>query len=717
MTQTPDTPPLPETRSRAAPVLLTLVTMALAGGAAWLAATRITDEIETRSAAQVRAALAGGAMGWVRVSTDGLSVRLSGTAPDEVARFRAISAAGAEVDGRRIIDDIRLAERSMLAAPDFSLELMRQGNAVSALGLVPARPALAGVMRGLGASGAEVTDLTGTVAYPAPDGWQAALDFAIRAAALMDQGTVSVTPGAVRITANAASADARDRLAAALASAAPDGVEVTTTISAPLPVIAPYVLRLVLADGAATLERCAADSENARARILAAVPAAGEDAAALSCELGIGAPPGWDEAAGTAITALARAGAGTLDITGTAIRLTLPDTTAPEMIEAEAARIRAALPAAFSLRIESAEPPPPEGPARFFAVVGQDGQATVSGVVPDETMRQTVGSLARAQLGAFDGALTLDPALPEGWPARVMAGLDAIGIMDSGRLEVTPALISIEGISGDPQAAPRAVLALSERLGAGVPYSLAISYDRHLDPAVTLPDGTECVDRLNAVMLESEIGFEPGGATIAGDTDPVIGAMRAIMEDCADYRIEIAGHTDAQGRAETNLALSVARAEAVLEAMRGAGLDIRNLTAAGYGATRPVAENDTEEGREANRRIEMTLIAPDPLPAALPEARAISGTTPGPQAAARALATAAPDMMADGDTDVMLPALSLDSGPLAAPPAIEPPATVLTATPDTPRPPGRPGDAPDGGGANDMPPDDMPPDDSPEDTP
>ena len=48
---------------------------------------------------------------------------------------------------------------------------------------------------------------------------------------------------------------------------------------------------------------------------------------------------------------------------------------------------------------------------------------------------------------------------------------------------------------------------------------MSITYDRRLDPEVEQPDGTSCVDRLNTVMLESEIGFEPGGAIIAGDME------------------------------------------------------------------------------------------------------------------------------------------------------------------------------------------------------
>lgn len=686
-----------KSEGRMARSVLTVLTLAVAGAASWEAATRIATEIEARSLTQARAALTAEGQTWARVATDGLAVRISGVAPDEVARFRALSAVSSRIDDRRIDDRMSVAERALLDPPDFSLEMMRQGTALSLIGLVPERTNRDSIAGRLSRGGTQITDLTGTAAFPPPASWAAALDFGLRAAEMLDQGTISVTPGAVRITGNAASAAEKARIETALKAATPEGVTADIAISAPLPVIAPYRLRVSRADGEVRLDSCAAETPEIRTRILAAAIAAGVAPDRADCALGIGAPPGWEQAV---LAALNDLGQGTLDILDGTVRITLPADTTDDDLAARGDSLAAALPASFTLNLQRAEAAPDEGPARFTAEIGTGPSATLHGVIPDETMRQTVQSLARAQLGPIEGELRLDPGIPEGWPLRVMAGLDAMGVIDRGKLDVTGQMIAISGVSGDPFATQKAVAALATRLGAGVEYSLAIAYDRHLDPDITQPDGTTCVDRLNQVMLESEIGFEPGGARIAGDIAPVLEQLRPIMDDCAGFQIEIAGHTDSQGRDDFNMALSLERAGAVLAALRAAGLPADHMTAAGYGETRPIAENDTQEGRDANRRIEMTLLSPDPVEAPVPPAPAVTGKTPTAEAATEAL-LAAINAVPAPDPDI--PASLLDTETLASPPKIEPPAVVMDATPDTPRPPFRPADgaASDSGDAPD----------------
>ena len=84
-----------------------------------------------------------------------------------------------------------------------------------------------------------------------------------------------------------------------------------------------------------------------------------------------------------------------------------------------------------------------------------------------------------------------------------------------------------------------------------------------------------------------------------------------ILKRCGDIPLEIQGYTDSQGREAMNQALSQSRAESVLNELRARRVLTASFEAKGYGEERPIADNDTEAGREANRRIEFRLLRPD----------------------------------------------------------------------------------------------------------
>ena len=73
------------------------------------------------------------------------------------------------------------------------------------------------------------------------------------------------------------------------------------------------------------------------------------------------------------------------------------------------------------------------------------------------------------------------------------------------------------------------------------------------------------------------------------------------------YKVRLAGHTDNVGSAEDNKRLSQERAEAVRAQLIEFGCDPASIKAFGYGDTKPVASNESEEGRALNRRVEITL--------------------------------------------------------------------------------------------------------------
>jgi outer membrane protein OmpA-like peptidoglycan-associated protein len=107
------------------------------------------------------------------------------------------------------------------------------------------------------------------------------------------------------------------------------------------------------------------------------------------------------------------------------------------------------------------------------------------------------------------------------------------------------------------------------------------------------------------LVLEG-ILFETGSATLDPASIPRLDRVVEYMTHRPSVRIRISGHTDNVGNPQRNLALSQARAEAVRAYLVANGIDAGRVEAVGFGDTRPVAPNDTEAGRQQNRRIEAT---------------------------------------------------------------------------------------------------------------
>ena len=125
------------------------------------------------------------------------------------------------------------------------------------------------------------------------------------------------------------------------------------------------------------------------------------------------------------------------------------------------------------------------------------------------------------------------------------------------------------------------------------------------------PDG--CTQQADALLERAKITFLSGSAQLDATSIRAINGLAAVAQICAqaDLVLEIGGHTDATGSEDDNQDLSFARASAVLDALAQRGPARTSMSAAGYGSSRPIADNDTDDGRAANRRT--TLIFNDPL--------------------------------------------------------------------------------------------------------
>ncbi len=105
------------------------------------------------------------------------------------------------------------------------------------------------------------------------------------------------------------------------------------------------------------------------------------------------------------------------------------------------------------------------------------------------------------------------------------------------------------------------------------------------------------------------IVFATGKATIEKVSEKVLTEVGKILADHADWKLKLEGHTDNVGAAKANLELSKKRAAAVKDwLVKNAHVDGKRLSTDGYGDTKPVGPNDTEEGRGSNRRVELVKL-------------------------------------------------------------------------------------------------------------
>jgi OOP family OmpA-OmpF porin len=163
-------------------------------------------------------------------------------------------------------------------------------------------------------------------------------------------------------------------------------------------------------------------------------------------------------------------------------------------------------------------------------------------------------------------------------------------------------------MSYDEDASAQVSRMLSDKLGEAENYQLNITYEAPPASPDQLMAPALCEAELAAVQRVEKIAFEPGSATVADGSQRVLDKIAAVLEQCGELPLEIQGHTDSQGRETMNLNLSQARAQSVLNALAARRLLTGTFSAKGYGEAKPIADNGSEEGREANRRIEFHLL-------------------------------------------------------------------------------------------------------------
>jgi outer membrane protein OmpA-like peptidoglycan-associated protein len=112
----------------------------------------------------------------------------------------------------------------------------------------------------------------------------------------------------------------------------------------------------------------------------------------------------------------------------------------------------------------------------------------------------------------------------------------------------------------------------------------------------------------NSIVLKN-IFFDFNKSTLRNESENEIQQLTKLLTDVPTMKIEISGHTDNRGSDEYNKNLSNQRAKAVYNRLIEKGIDASRLTFIGYGEEKPISTNETEEGRQLNRRTEFKVLA------------------------------------------------------------------------------------------------------------
>ena len=354
------------------------------------------------------------------------------------------------------------------------------------------------------------------------------------------------------------------------------------------------------------------------------------DASAL--KLASGAPDAWTIMAQDGLSALSKLVEGTLTLSDKTVTLSGVAKT-PADVEAVLAQLKD-VPEGYTIK-SSIDTLDDGKPLRLDLTYSASDGASVDGKLPEGL---TLAKIAAA-LGL--GSVSGDPATAtSGEPGGVLASLQKF----AGWLpEFETLTVETEGggfgksFAVDGQASPGADL---ELLKSQLADSLGDKVAVTVEAASALPpEGTsrvnaatgenevmtagywlpqmnftagygQCRDQANALLDKRDVNFVTGSARLSAQSLRVINAITALVMKCVQsggLHVDVGGHTDSQGDSAFNKELSQKRADAVVKALRERGIPEAAITATGYGDTQPVAGNDTEEGRAANRRVTLAF--------------------------------------------------------------------------------------------------------------
>ena len=142
-----------------------------------------------------------------------------------------------------------------------------------------------------------------------------------------------------------------------------------------------------------------------------------------------------------------------------------------------------------------------------------------------------------------------------------------------------------------------------EVVSTGDDYYMTLALKESMKQDVTASSMFEALNRDGHIALY--INFDFGKSIIRDESKPVIEQIVQMMKSNPELKVGVEGHTDNVGSPVSNKTLSEARAKSVVTSIVSQGISADRLSPAGFGQDKPIADNNTEEGRARNRRVEL----------------------------------------------------------------------------------------------------------------
>ncbi|MDP3527631.1 MAG: OmpA family protein [Hoeflea sp.] len=564
----------------------------------WFEAASVETDLRLRATETLRQAHP-----WAKVSLNGRDLTLTGVAPDESSRISALGIARQTYGVRVAVD------RSTLLPEEkpYRLTIEKTAEGVLLTGFVPneaARANLVALLTGM-LPGIALSDQM-RLARGAPADLLVLAGYGLSAFPRFSTGAVEITDRTITIRGQALNPEDHEIALVAVAAIPSSAGEVSSVAISPAMASGDYTWSASIGPEGLMLEGYAPDAATRTAiadRARAIAPGlAVEDRMRFAS----GVPEGvdWQAQAEEALSIVPELSEGTAVVRGRVLDLT------GQAVDGDAfQRVQATLSAGLKsgLVLGTADIGVAERPAFEWTARRGADVLVLTGGLSGEAFRARLLESAGLKFGHLEIEDTQEVAAgaPEGFEAAALAALQALSRLDDGRARIAGRTVHVQGSALSAAAAQDVARLLSQ----GLPERF--SAEPEIEVAA-VPDGVlaaeACQAELDRLAGQNTVLFETGAASIRDHSYGFLDRIAFAARQCGQARLEISGHTDSDGSEADNLALSQRRAEAVLDFMIAAGVPAERMDATGYGESRPVASNDTDAGKAANRRIEFRVL-------------------------------------------------------------------------------------------------------------